>query len=193
MHTYHVNDFPHDLSHLIDTELRGGERIMWMGQPIPSQLAWRSGIWTLLLGIPWTAFVLFWMAGASGFKIPDFSGGFDFFPLFGIPFLLVGFGMLSSPYWMLRKARKTAYVVTDRRAVIFSPGPFGGNSIRSFEPERLKDIRRVQKPDGTGDLIFEQTWTSNKNGFRQSIDHGFFAIAGVREVEEIITRLSRGS
>ncbi|MDX2110136.1 MAG: hypothetical protein SFY80_07850 [Verrucomicrobiota bacterium] len=189
MQFHHTNNLPHDVSRLIDAELRNGERVTWTGQPIPGCFARRS-IGLVLFGIPWTAFALFWIAGASGFKMPDFSQGFGIFPLFGLPFVLIGFGMLSSPYWMRRMARRTAYVITDQRAIVLAGGVFGSMTIRSFDPDRLKDIRRVQKPDGTGDLIFERTWAGDGDGGRQSTDHGFLAIAGVRDVEEIITRLT---
>lgn len=189
MHFRHSNKPPSDISSIVYAELRTGECVTWIGQPIPSRFARRS-IGIVLFGIPWTAFALFWMAGASGFKMPDFSHGFGIFPLFGLPFILMGFGMLSSPYWMRRKARRTAYVITDQRAIILAGGAFGSITIRSFEPDRLKDIRRVQKPDGTGDLIFERTWASDGDGGKQSTDHGFLAISDVRNIEGMITRLT---
>jgi hypothetical protein len=147
MQFHHANNLSHNVSHLVDAELWNGERVIWTGQPIPSRFASRS-IGLVFFGIPWTAFALFWMAGASGFKMPDFSHGFGIFPLFGLPFVLIGFGLLSSPYWMRRKARRTTYVITDQRAIVLAGGVFGSITIRSFDPDRLKDIRRVQKPDG---------------------------------------------
>jgi hypothetical protein len=184
----HANHLPQEISRLVDAELRNGERVAWTGQPIPGRFA-RRGIGHVIFGIPWTAFALFWMAGASGFKMPDFSQGVGLFPLFGLPFVLIGFGMLSSPYWMRRKALKTAYVITDQRAIVLASGAFGSTTIRSFEPDRLKDIRRVQRPDGTGDLVFERTWSSDGDGGR-FVEQGFLAISGVRDVERMITRLT---
>src|SRR6478609_3430837 len=99
------------LQQLIHSELRPSEVLAWSSSPRPGRMALRA-LPLVLFGIPWTAFALFWIAGASGFKMPDFSHGFGFFPLFGVPFVLIGFGMLTSPYWMRRKARRTAYVVT---------------------------------------------------------------------------------
>ncbi len=189
MSFHQTNQLPLSISRLVDAELRTGEQVVWVGQPIPSRFARRS-IAFVLFGIPWTAFALFWIAGASRFKIPDFSKGFDFFPLFGIPFVLVGLGMLSSPFWMRRKALKTAYVITDQRAIVLGAGAFGSTTVRSFDPDRLKDLRRVQKSDGTGDLIFERTWSQ---GDKQATDHGFLAIANVREVESRIVSLSQGA
>jgi hypothetical protein len=127
------------------------------------------------------------MAGASGFKIPDFKEEFDLFPLFGIPFVLIGFGMLSSPYWTMRKARRTAYVLTTARAIIFDGG--FSTTIRSFGPDRLTDLRRKQRADGSGDVIFERKLSYDSDGDRQSTDHGFLAIADVKGVEDMVRQL----
>ena len=109
-----VGAIPPELEEKVERELESGERIAWMEQPIPRYFtAMSTG--AFLFAIPWTAFALFWICGASGFKLPDFSkGGFSFFPLFGVPFVLIGLGMLSSPWWAHRKALKTVYVITDR-------------------------------------------------------------------------------
>ncbi len=186
MHDYNL---PLDVATLIGAELNPSERISWAGQPIPARFARRS-IGAVLFGIPWTAFSIFWIAGASGFKLPDFSHGPGLFPLFGVPFLLIGFGMLSTPYWMRRKARRTAYVVTDQRALILDGSSWRSTTVRSFEPHRLGDIRRIQNPDGSGDLIFERTWASDNDGGRQSTDHGFLAIQDVKTVETLIRELT---
>ena len=186
------NNLPREVASLVDMELEPGERITWAAQPMPGRFAKRS-IGLVLFGIPWTAFAIFWMAGASGFKIPDFSRGFGFFPLFGVPFVLIGIGLLSSPYWMRRKARRTAYVITDKRALILAGGSWRSTTVRSIEPYRLGDIRRVQNADGTGDLIFERTWASDGDGGRQSTDHGFLATRDVRSVESLVRELVKKS
>ncbi|QDT94346.1 hypothetical protein [Gimesia algae] len=150
---------PQYLQSLIQSELNEGEKIIWVGTPIPRRFCLRS-IGLVLFGIPWTAFALFWIAGAAGFKLPDFQKGFDFFPLFGIPFVLIGLGMLSSPLWMLRKARNTAYILTSNRAVILTGGM--KTDIRSFEPEHLGKLHRKQWKDGSGDLIFDKEFRFEK-------------------------------
>lgn len=177
---------------MIDAELQPGERVTWSGQPIPGRFARRS-IAIVIFGIPFTAFAIFWIAGASEFKQPDFSGGAGLFPLFGVPFVLIGLGMLSSPFWMRLKAARTAYAITDRRALIIEGRLFRSIGIRSFESDRLRDIRRVQNSDGSGDLIFERTWTTDADGARQSTDHGFQAISDVKAVETLIRQLAETS
>jgi hypothetical protein len=171
---------------LIEGELNDGEKIMWIGTPIARQFAMRS-LPVVLFAIPWTAFAIFWMAGASGFKIPDFTEGFSLFPLFGIPFVLIGFAMLSSPVWMMHKAKRTAYVITTDRAIIFAGG--FSTTIRSFSPDRLTDLRRKQRPDGSGDLVFERQVSRDSDGDRQTTDHGFLAVANVKSVEDMVRKL----
>ena len=188
MHTPSTDlwQLPSRLRALIEAELSDDEKVTWIGAPIPGRFAMRS-LPIVLFAIPWTAFAVFWMAGASGFQIPNFKQGFDFFPLFGIPFLLIGIGMLSSPYWMMRKAKKTAYVLTTTRAIIFDGG--FSTTIRSFRPVRLKDLRRKQRSDGSGDLILERKLSYDNDGDRRTTDHGFFAISDVKAVEDMVRQL----
>lgn len=186
------NHLPRELAALVDAELQPGETIVWTGQPLPGLFARRS-LGFVLFGSPWSAFAIFWIAGASGFKLPDFSHGAGLFPLFGVPFVLIGIGLLSSPWWMRRKARRTAYLITDRRALVLAGGPGRSMTIRSFEPHRLGDIRRVQNSDGSGDLVFERTWASDGDGGRQSTDHGFLAIHEVRYVETLVRQLNNAA
>ena len=77
---------PADAQARITRELQPGEVVVWAGRPDPDRFM-RGGFLLWLFFIPWTAFSLFWMAGASGFRAPDFSGPASFFPLFGLPFL----------------------------------------------------------------------------------------------------------
>ena len=105
--SYESMSLPYRLTMLVDRELVDGEELIWTGQPRPSRFAIRS-LPIVLFGIPWTAFSLFWICGAAGFKPPDFTGPMDLFPLFGVPFVLIGIGMLASPLWMVRKARAFA-------------------------------------------------------------------------------------
>ncbi len=98
--------------------------------------------------------------------------------------------MLSSPFWLGRIAERTAYVITSRRVLIIKGGFRGSSTVRSYEPARLNDIRRVQKSDGTGDLIFERTWRSDGDGGRRGADHGFIAIRDVQSVENLIRDLA---
>jgi hypothetical protein len=131
------------------------------------------------------------MAGASGFEMPSFRPVFGFFRLLGIPFVLVGLSMLLSPFWMLAKARRTAYVITNRRAILLEGRVLGGLSTRSFDRERLRDVQRVQFGDGSGNLVFERQLRTSHNGGAHFTDIGFLAVPDVKDVEDRIRELFR--
>ncbi len=175
---------------LIYNELRSTERVVWKSAPNPRRVA-RKGIPVVLFGIPWTAFALFWTAGASGFKLPDFGHPTGWFALFGVPFILIGLGMLTAPLWLMRKAAGTAYVITNQRVIIFEPS--GRDiAIRSIEPQQLQNVRRVQRADGSGDLLLTSEVTTNK-GRGTTTDIGFFGIADVKSVESMVTALGKSA
>jgi hypothetical protein len=182
---------PPQLRSLVEAELQSAERIIWMGQPIPGRCA-RMTLPIVLFGIAWTAFALFWTAGATWgmSKMTSGTGWFRAFPLFGLPFILIGLAMLSSPYWARRKAQRSAYVLTERRAILFTAGWRGTVTVRSFEPDRLRDLRRKQHPDGSGDLVFAEDIRRDSDGDRQVTAVGFLAIQEVKGVEELVRALA---
>src|SRR6185295_1976399 len=132
---------------------------------------------------------IFWTFGAAGFKVPNFQQGSDFFALFGIPFILIGLGMFSSPYWVARSAKKTVYALTNRRAIVFAGGWW--TSVRSFSPDRLNDLSRVQRSDGSGDLIFESRVNYGSDNNRRTTEAGFMAIPNVKHVEDLVRQVAQ--
>ncbi|MEL6109627.1 MAG: hypothetical protein AAFU85_26765, partial [Planctomycetota bacterium] len=75
---------PPKLQEMVWRELDHDERVLWSGMPKPKYFTKRA-VGMVLFAIPWTAFALFWIAGAAGFKVPQFNNGADLFPLFGVP------------------------------------------------------------------------------------------------------------
>jgi hypothetical protein len=193
-----MDPLPDDLDTFVRAELTVGERPLWVGQPLPRRFM-RSSIPLVLFGIPWTAFALFWVATASGMLFggerPNQAGVgwfFSCFPLFGVPFVLIGFAMLGSPVWAYRRARRTCYAVTDQRAVVWSAGWLGSVEVRSFRPADLGSMTRREYADGSGDLIFEEFVTTSRDGdggvHSHRLERGFIGIDNVREVEEVVRR-----
>jgi hypothetical protein len=167
---------------MANRELEAGEGVKWMGMPQPRFFTTYSK-GAFLFAIPWTAFALFWVAGAAGFQIPDFKDGFAIFPLFGLPFVLLGIWMLLTPLFVYLNARKTLYMITDKRAVVFEGG--SNTTIRSFEPEQLNEIIRKERNNGLGDLVFKREF-SQKSLIK---DIGFINIEDSKEVERKIKEM----
>lgn len=180
---------PLPLQEKVDRELESGERIEWMDMPIPRFFT-AGSTGAFLFGIPWTAFALFWTAGAAWGVSQDESGwGLgSLFPLFGLPFILIGIGMLSSPIWVYRNSFKTVYVITDRRAITFVGG--WTTTIRSYGPKQLVNVYRKEKRDGSGDVIFAgRVWYDSEND-RHIENQGFLRIQNPKEVERMLRVLA---
>jgi hypothetical protein len=188
MGTSDVNRLPEAVRAQLQAELQPGESVRWVEQPVPALLA-RAGWALVLFAIPWTAFALFWVWGAARASSHG-PGPFQVFPLFGLPFVAVGVGMLASPFWIMRAARRTVYAVTDRRALVIR-GTWLGVNVRSFAPEKLGDLSRNQRPDGSGDLVFGQDVRPGNRGATRVVDYGFLAVPNVREAEEYVRALAR--
>lgn len=178
---------PPKLREIVQREIDHDERVVWSAMPKPKYFS-GPALGAFLFAIPWTAFSVFWMAGAAGFKVPQFNNGADLFPLFGIPFFLVGIGMLSSPLWSYRRSLKTVYLITDRRAVTIDGGM--SYTIRSYTGDKLTDIFRREHKDGTGDVIISRNSWRDSEGDRQLQELGFLRIKDAKSVESMLKEMA---
>lgn len=228
-----MSNLPPDIQQLIQTELKPFERIRWAGQPTVDNMSLKIYTLIFVFGLFWTAFAVFWVLTASGLisifgsgkgGFPDVFGSNRIEPMrlifacFGIPFILIGLWMLSRPFTAKKKlkqlASRTAYVVTDRRAIIIDGGfckygliagmmpPFSrllskfndSVEIRSFESEQLKNIKRVQRADGTGDIVFQElqelvSCGDNSSPRMMTRQIGFLNINNPADVERLIREI----
>jgi hypothetical protein len=181
-----ISDLPEHLQQRLRAEIRPGESVAWASQPNAARYM-KSGFKLWFFFIPWTAFALFWIAGASGFRMPRFDSGWSLFPLFGLPFLLIGIGGLSLPLWLRYKAHSIIYAITSQRAIVIE----GAKSItvKSYPAVDIADLERTEHPDGSGDLVLRTERYRDSDGDRQTKRHGFFAVENVRNVERLIESL----
>ncbi|WP_437205245.1 hypothetical protein [Planctomicrobium sp. SH664] len=191
MYENDLYQLPEKQRRLVEEELSPGEKVVWIGQPLAARQMLRT-IPVVLFSIPFTGFAMFWMFAAAGFRFPRLQRPEDFFALFGIPFLCIGLGMMSAPYWQLLRTRRTVYVVTDRRAMIISG--IRTTRISSFLPHQFLTIKRTQRPDGTGDVTFgipAMIMQQQKNFVVTShSEEGFFDIRDSRHVEGLVRELA---
>jgi len=183
-----------ELERLVRSELEPREELLWVGRPRAGRMMLQT-LPIVLFAIPWTAFSLFWIGMALSFTVgfgeeADAPAPFRWFslvfPLFGLPFLLIGLGMLSAPWWVRRKAKRTCYAVTDRRVIIREPGFSRGVTVRSYRGDELRGMVRTERSDGSGDLVFESEFSRQRGRRHPSSRSGFFAIPNVRQVEQLI-------
>lgn len=197
-HLFDNSSLPPELDSRVRAELNEGEHLLWVGQPRPR---WLSGeaLVLALFGLPFTGFAVFWTAMALWMGAAANGGknnpGLLFqvcFPMFGLPFIVIGLGLLSSPYWQRRRALRTCYALTDRRALVWEAGNFGSVTVRSYEPGALKAMERVEYADGSGDLVFEEVrrvWAGSQGRRRTSTERrGFLAVDDVRTIEALVRK-----
>lgn len=179
---------PPKLQSIVTGELEPGERVVWSSSPKPKLFSGGTLV-TFLFAIPWTGFAIFWVAGAAGFKIPRSLSFALLFPLFGVPFILIGIVMLLSPLFAYQNALRTAYIITDRRVIIIDGGR--SRTIRSFYPDNLSDVFRREHSDGTGDVIINRNAWRDSDGDRKTQELGFFRIHNAKNAETMLKQLSR--
>lgn len=167
----------------LTAELNSDEAIVWLGQPHAGRLMLKGFVLWLFF-IPWTAFAVWWMAAAAQFKLPTLHDPATWFALFGLPFVLIGVAGLSAPLWIYYAARHTVHVVTNRRALTISG--VRAFRIKGFTREQITHLERLERADGSGDLILAETPTRNGRGIRRE---GFFAIAEVGAAAAALNRL----
>lgn len=132
---------------------------------------------TFLFGVVFFGFAVFWFEGAAK------QSGLTF-ALFGAPFVIVGLGLVLSPFWHFFRGRQAIYALTDRRAVVDMPGWF---------PRRLSvplgQIRFVEaklSPNGFGDVLFREIISSGGEGGSSITRDGFVAVPGADQADRLL-------
>jgi hypothetical protein len=170
-----------DLFKVVTPELRRGEKAIWVERPQPMERA-MSRLKIFLFGIPFFGFAVFWTATAS-------QSGDPIFPLFGIPFLIIGAGLLLSPVWSYVEAKNwLLYAITDQRLLIMRTFP--RHKIESFWPEDITRLERTTKQDGSGNVIFAEDIRQGKRG-TYTVPRGFYGVPDARRVEEAVLDLQK--
>jgi hypothetical protein len=161
---------PATLKAFTDREF-AGEELLWAERPDNRIAVLLSfGVW--IFALPWTAFSLFWISvpGAAlyeayaGVDIGAPKGAPDImmwaFALWGVPFVLIGFGMLLAPYFTWRKGGK------------------------------ISGLSRTEGPDGRGTLTVSLGYERDSEGGRVPKSAVFGVIRDVRGVEQMVRALA---
>lgn len=157
-----------------------GEEIVWQGRPDGRVSFTLSDPMKRLMGVFFTGFSIFWIYQAAWITGHDgFPWVAKFFPLFGIPFVLIGLRMLGGDsLWQACIRRRTWYTLTNRRAFIATNLPLRGRSLKSFDITPETEIEFDGRDPGT--LIFAYESRRSRGKSRQPV--GFHRIADARDV-----------
>lgn len=176
---------PEQLKEQVNRALEPGERVEWLGQPIPHYFT-RGARAIFAFGVLWTAFAIFFTIGYTRQERHVFA------ILPGLPFLLIGIGLLSTPIWYFRSDLKTVYAITNKRAITIYKGR-SGSITQSYYPDFLQDIYTQEKKDGTGDVIISCQALRDSWHAGQTEPLGILQIRNPKEVEKKLKKLAEQS
>ncbi|HUB67036.1 MAG TPA: hypothetical protein VL981_06080 [Candidatus Methylacidiphilales bacterium] len=110
----------------------------------------------------WGGFAIFWEIMAlylffsphhQPARHPNFQWFALIFPLWGVPFVLIGLYMIFGRFFYDAATRQRTYFgVTDRRAIMVKSLFF--RNVTSFDYATMTNLNLVERGDGGGDILF---------------------------------------
>ncbi|MGB7262895.1 MAG: hypothetical protein WBC68_12560 [Albidovulum sp.] len=171
------------------------EQLLWVGTPMSGIRLTPKAIGGSVFGLFFLGFAIFWTLGAASPILQGFTGEmpkglgwfFMVFPLFGLPFIAMGYYMVIGQHFRdARLRRHTRYALTNRRALITNWA--GKRSLKSFPivpntiidyqpgPEATIYFATEVSKDSDGDTSHERI------GF-EHIRDGEAAYAAIRSIQ----------
>ena len=184
---------PGDAQLRAQSELQSGESLYWTGTADPRRAA-LTALSASIFGLPFAGFAFFWITQASHATSAmtksannAFTNGFRVFPLFGLPFLLVGLGVILAPLWAFLKGSNTVYAVTNQRVMIITGG--GTRSVKSYTPADIVSVEHRERPDGSGDIAILTTGATRTNNSVSQIKVALLGVPNVKQVAQQVLAL----
>ncbi len=142
-----------DAQQIVQRELDSGEKLIWAGIPTQGIVVRTSDVFMIPFSLLWGGFAIFWEVMALGIPKDDAGAVAYVFPLFGLPFVLIGLYMIFGRFiYDAKKRAKTFYGLTDQRAIIIS-GLFS-KGVKSLNLVTLTDVNLTEKSDLSGTITF---------------------------------------
>lgn len=188
-----MNSYAEDLAR---EELLPEERILWAAQPLPGRLFSPADLFMIPFGLFWLGFSIFWMVMASaGARTAPGSMGI-IFPLFGLPFVLIGLYLVFGRFIYTHYRRKsTYYAVTDKRIIIMTKRV--NKTVRSEKISSFTTMDKYVRRDGTGTITFgmlpypmEYSTSGMYYGRRSYYRNTGFALENIADVDHVYRIIS---
>jgi hypothetical protein len=158
--------------------LEQGEHLLWQGTPEIEAFCARKSLPPRWVGLSFLALGLICAVYEFLLTKPNPEA-----VAFIIIFLVIAGAILYLPLRFRRNARRTRYALTDRRAIIETPGLLLRNRVSvPFAEMRLIETNRTSP----GDLLFRDYVGGGGEGPPTVTRDGFFAIANVEDVERLL-------
>lgn len=160
-----------------------GENILWQGRP-DGAVRWKVGnFMTLIFGVFFAGFALFWMVMAA-----QAGGGMW---MFGLLHFGVGIGIgIGPPLYAAYKRRHSWYTLTDSRAIVATDMPLRGRKLKSYPITAATNLGFDGETPAS--VTFAQEYRRGKNrGY--TVDIGFEWIEDGPEVYRLMRDIQKGA
>lgn len=185
-----LQDLPPAFFQLVSAEF-DGERILWAGRPDAfKSFLMLTPVW--LFAVPWTVFAVGWEYIALSAYFSEGKQALDgagkvmgvVFPIFGLPFVLIGLGMMSGPFWGWWKTRRTVFVLTDQRLATVVARR--GLNVTSVDILQVSSVHRIEKANGSGTLHLHLGSYRDSDGDLVEKKVTIPGVPDVRELERLV-------
>ena len=152
---------------MIQTELDADEKLFWADMPKQGIRLQAFDAFMIPFSLVWGGFSLFWETMA--FSIPSDKAGpaSIIFPLFGIPFVLIGlYIMVGRFFYDAKKRSKTFYGLTNKRVIIVSS--LFGKTLKSLNLNNIEEISIVEQANGLGTITLGKDQTVRSDFLRKA-------------------------
>ena len=177
-----IFDLKFEVKHYLDTN----EDVLWCDKPVKKLVFTSADIFTTLFGVVWLSFSVFWIVSAY-FAIEASDGSFKLFPLFGVPFVLVGLYLLFFRHFVsLIKRKNMVYALTNKRAMIVHTGK--RKYVQEYRYENISNIQMKCDDNDVGSIFFLTGEIRYNNGRSYSSTSGIFGIKDTKKVYKILSQ-----
>jgi hypothetical protein len=169
--------------------LEPGETVTWSAQPWPYAYIVR-GLASIAYGTTWAVLGAVWYHGAGGVgKYSAFEGWWRLIPLLSLPFILAGLSFFIHPIRLGAQARRTWYVVTDRRVFIAEIFAHRPAKLRVFSPHELAPPLAVKRIDGLYNLVLTNRAQEQLPHLAPRLEDAFFGLRETEAAREAIDKI----
>jgi hypothetical protein len=130
------------------------------------------GLPQIVYGMTWSILGAFWFHGAM---LAPFESWWRIVPLLSLPFILAGFSFFFYPIRLGARARRTWYIVTNRRVFIAELRQGQSPQLRVFSTAEMAAPQVVKRFDGLDDVILTRRAQENPH-LKPDLYAGFFGL-----------------
>jgi hypothetical protein len=147
----------YDLSRQLESALESSEHLLWSGAPVTG-IRFTIFDWFMIpFSLVWGGFAIVWEFLAITAFIDSLEESLDLFvlifPLFGIPFVIIGAYMMVGRFIAdARQRERTYYGITDRNVIIITGKE---QNIRVLPLASLQEVMMKERRDGSGTIMLE--------------------------------------